>query len=156
MKVASLDEPPEVLHFQSAALEHIARVDPELAVPRLVRTRSGEANSTVVDDRDQPFTFRILTFLPGDSLFSQLQERKRLASEDLMTLGAAHGRLARALQGFRADGASKTMPWDISNGMLLVPWLLDYVPPSIRDTVKALLLRFSRLVQDVLPRLGRR
>ncbi len=154
VKVASPEERPEMLHFQSAALEHIAKVDPEFAVPRLVRTRSGEANSTVVDDKGQPLTFRILTFLPGDSLFSQLQERKRmLEAEDLIALGATHGRLARALQGLRADGAPKTMPWDISNGLLLGPWLLDYVPQSIRDAVEALLPRFSRLVHDELPRL---
>jgi 4-aminobutyrate aminotransferase-like enzyme/Ser/Thr protein kinase RdoA (MazF antagonist) len=154
VKVASLDEPRESLAFQAEALEHIARVDPELAVPRLRLTLGGQASCHVADDAGREHALRILTFLPGSNLFNQLRELNRpLGAEDLMTLGAAHGRLARALQGFRGSGAPRAMPWDLSNGLLFGDWLRAHIPPSITAVVQTLLPRFSQVILETLPRL---
>src|SRR5690349_18054396 len=73
VKVASLDEPLESLAFQAEALEHIARVDPELSVPRLRRTLGGEASCHIADEAGREHALRLLSFLPGNNLFSQLR-----------------------------------------------------------------------------------
>jgi len=139
VKVASSDEAPESLAFQARALEHIASVDPELAVPRLRETLAGEAACSVIGEQGRSHTLRILSFLPGSPLYSRLRDLNRpLGAEDLMTLGAASGRLARALQGFHGSGAPRAMPWDLSNGLVLDDWLLTHIPASIYRPAKNL------------------
>ena len=41
LKIANATEPPEILEFQNAALEHLASREPGLAVPRVLRSVSG-------------------------------------------------------------------------------------------------------------------
>jgi Ser/Thr protein kinase RdoA (MazF antagonist) len=43
LKIANATERPEILEFQNAALEHLASREPALAVPRLMRSVSGES-----------------------------------------------------------------------------------------------------------------
>jgi len=154
VKVASLQEPSENLAFQAEALEHLARVDRGLAVPRLRRTYDGQASCEVADEDGRPHTMRVLSFLPGRPLFGQLKEGNRaLNAEDLVALGAAHGRLARGLQGFRGSCTPQAMPWDLSNGLLFGDWLWPHIPASIAAIVEKLLPRLSKVIDEELPRL---
>lgn len=154
VKVASLDEQPESLVFQAEALDHIGRVDPDLAVPRLRRTLDGQIGTHVEDEAGRRHPLRVLTFLPGSNLLSRIREIDRpLSMEELMALGAAQGRLARALQGFRGAGAPRLMPWDLSNGLVLGDWLPEHIPAEIRTVVRAFLPRLSHVIHEVLPRL---
>jgi 4-aminobutyrate aminotransferase-like enzyme/Ser/Thr protein kinase RdoA (MazF antagonist) len=154
VKVASLEEHPASLAFQAEALEHIARVDPELAVPRLRRTLDGQSTCHVADEAGREHLLRVLSFLPGSHLLHRLRESNRtLGGEDLMALGTAHGRLARALQGLRGRVVPRTMPWDLSNGMLFGDWLPPHLPSAVAHIVQALLPRLAQVVHETLPRL---
>lgn len=154
VKIAALDEDQDSLAFQAEALDHIARVDPDLAVPRLRRTLAGAPLSKVADGEGQEHALRILTFVSGSTVIEQLPEHGlSLSTGDLMTLGAAQGRLARALQGFNHRGALRPMPWDLANGLVLGDWLQDFIPDAIAADVRAVLKHFSEVTLPLLPRL---
>lgn len=154
VKVASRDEPLHSLLFQTQALEHIARVDPGLVVPRLRRTMAGEPIAKVLDAAGREHALRVLSFVPGDTVLSQLQKHGRnLTAGDLMALGAASGRLARALQGFHGRGAPESMPWDLSGGLLFSEQLRAQMPSSIAPIFTAVLPRLSQVVHETLPTL---
>ena len=154
VKVASCDEPLASLQFQTEALEHIAKVDSGLAVPRLIRTQIGEAIASVADAAGLEHVMRVLTFVPGDTVLGQLQKSGRnLAAGDLLALGAASGRLSRALQGFHGRGAPERMPWDLSVGLLFSAQLLERMPPVVAPIFAALLPLLSEVVYETLPKL---
>lgn len=153
VKIASLDESDESLLFQCDALEHLARTDPSLEVPRVRRTTTGEVLTQIADADGHGHRLRILTFVPGTILIDHIdQQGEELSLGDLSTLGAAHGRLARALQGFNHRGALRPMAWDISNGLLLAEWLQPYIPQDIETEVRKTL---ENLAHVTLPELAR-
>ncbi len=51
LKIANIDETPDVVDLQVQALRHIERVDPDMPVPRVVPTRAGEACAWVEGKR---------------------------------------------------------------------------------------------------------
>lgn len=154
VKIAAPTEPMESLRFQTEALEHIARVDPEYPAPRLRRTLAGEAMSHILDKAGESCVLRMLTFVKGTILFDQLRETGRsLGAEDLIALGRANGRLARALQGFAGRGASSVMPWDIRSGLLFSPAVHAHMPASIAPLREDLLPEISEALSDKLPKL---
>ncbi len=154
VKIASPSEPMESLRFQTEALEHIARVDPGYPVPRLRRTLSGEAMSHILDEAGESHALRVLTFVKGTILFDQLEETGRsLVAEDLIALGRANGRLARALQGFAGRGASSVMPWDIRSGLLFSPAVHAHMPATLAPVLDTLLPQISDVLTNRLPKL---
>ena len=154
VKIAAPTEPMESLRFQTEALEHIASVDPGFAAPRLRRTLAGEAMSHILDDSGESHVLRILTFVKGTILFDQLEETgQALNAEDLIALGRASGRLARALQGFAGRGASSTMPWDLRSGLLFSPAVHAHMPEALAPAVKVLLPQISDVLSNRLPKL---
>ncbi|MET3615712.1 4-aminobutyrate aminotransferase-like enzyme/Ser/Thr protein kinase RdoA (MazF antagonist) [Rhizobium aquaticum] len=154
VKIAAPTEPMESLRFQTEALEHIASVDPGLVAPRLRRTLAGEAMSHIFDKEGVSHVLRVLTFVKGTILFDQLQETGRsLNAEDLIALGRASGRLARALQGFAGRGASSVMPWDIRSGLLFSPAVHAHMPTPIAPLLEDLLPQISDVLSNRLPKL---
>ena len=154
VKIAAPTEPMESLRFQTEALEHIASVDPGFAAPRLRRTLAGEAMSHILDETGESHVLRILTFVKGTILFDQLEETgQALNAEDLIALGRASGRLARALQGFAGRGASSTMPWDLRSGLLFSPAVHAHMPEALAPAVKVLLPQISDVLSNRLPKL---
>ncbi len=151
VKIASTRDNAEGLLFEAEALAHIARVDPALPVPQVVRTSAGGLQSTIFDDHGLEHPLRVLSFIPGRTVIEQLRERALvLSTEELFTLGEFHGRLARSLQGFHHPAAGRPMAWNLSNGLVLGAWLKDHIPEALRDDVGPLLKRFA----ETLPRLA--
>ncbi|MFT3671567.1 aminotransferase class III-fold pyridoxal phosphate-dependent enzyme [Aestuariivirga sp.] len=154
VKVASVDEPLDSLLFQTEALEHIRRTDPDLPVPRLVRTLNGQAVTDIMGGDGAIHALRILTFVPGNTLLDAVQGQKRsLSAADLLALGATCGRLARALQGFRSDGAPKAMPWDISNRLIFADQVRAHLPAPVAAVAGDQLPRLESVISDILPTL---
>lgn len=92
--VAKLAHPLDdarVLADQLAVLDALARIRPDLPVPRVVPTVDG-ALSTTIGTPDGPRVLRVLTYLEGETLGSA---PRSLA--DLNALGALHARLAAAI-----------------------------------------------------------
>lgn len=154
VKIASSSEPMESLRFQTETLEHIARVDPEFRAPRLRRTLAGAAMSSIDDDQGTRHVLRVLTFVKGTILFDQIRAAGRsLSAEDLIALGGASGRLARALQGFAGRGASTVMPWDIRSGLLFSGAVHAHMPAPLKPVLDALLPQIADVLSNRLPKL---
>jgi len=65
LKIANPAEDPAVLDFQTEAMLHIARVDPDLAVPHVKTTLDGNHSHSVEGPDGRRFITRVLSFLPG-------------------------------------------------------------------------------------------
>ena len=117
LKIAHPAEPRSVTNFQTAALRHIALVDPTLAVPAVIPSLGG-AEELDLEVGDGPRrVVRLLTFLPG----TLLKDAPRSATQDVR-LGAFLARLNRALRGFFHPAAG-------GDGLL---WDLRQIP-AVRD-----------------------
>jgi len=108
LKIANPAEDPAVLDFQTEAMLHIARVDPDLAVPHVKTTLDGNHSHSVEGPDGRRFITRVLSFLPG-ALLNDAAASPALRRD----VGAAAARVARALRGFFHPVARHELLWDI-------------------------------------------
>ncbi len=113
LKIASPSEAIAATEFQCDALDHIADVDPALAVPRVVPTIIGERHTTVTVD-GATASARMLTYLPGITF----DGARKLSLPALRGVGAFQGRLARALRWYRHRAATNFMAWNLAAGLV--------------------------------------
>ena len=145
LKIANPAEDPAVLDLQTEALLHIARVDPDLAVPHVITTLDGSHSHTIEGPEGLRFITRLLSFLPG-TLLDEAAPSSTLRLE----VGAAAARLARALRGFFHPAARHALLWDIMQASGLRERLHYVEEPARRREIERFLDRFDG---DVLPRL---
>jgi Ser/Thr protein kinase RdoA (MazF antagonist)/3-hydroxyacyl-CoA dehydrogenase len=146
LKLAHHGEPPEVTSLATEAMLHVARVDPDVPVERIVPTGAGAAQVRVTLPDGATRTVRVTRFMPGRIL------RSVASSPGLRrNVGRALGRLDRALAGFEHPAAHRELQWDIQHAHGLRR-LLDEID-AVRD--RALLLdcldRFDEVVRPRLP-----
>ena len=145
VKIAAPNEAVAGLRFQQQALAHLAVTDPALVVPQVIATRTGEAISFLTDDAGAAHPLRVLTFLPGQTLLDRVKTTgEKLDDAALEALGAAAGRMARALRGCPSRLAPSDMPWDLSNGLLFDDSFLQPLPDRIAGLVSTLQPRLRR------------
>jgi Ser/Thr protein kinase RdoA (MazF antagonist)/3-hydroxyacyl-CoA dehydrogenase len=150
LKLAHHGEPAEVTSLATEAMLHVARVDPDVPVERIVPALDGATQVRVTLDDGARRTVRVTRFLPGRIL------RGVVATPALRRkLGAALARLDRALAGFEHPAAHRELQWDIQHAHGLRR-LLDEIE-TVRD--RGLLLdsldRFDAVVRPRLPHLRR-
>jgi 4-aminobutyrate aminotransferase-like enzyme/Ser/Thr protein kinase RdoA (MazF antagonist) len=107
-KVANRLESSGMQDFQHQALRHLAQVDPELPVPRVLGSLSG-SDRVQVEARDgYTYTLRALSYLPGELLASVA------ATPNLMmALGSLLGQLDKGLAGFFHPAARQPIVWNL-------------------------------------------
>jgi len=145
LKIANPAEDSAVLDLQTEALLHIARVDPDLAVPHVKTTLDGRHSHTIEGPDGRRFITRLLSFLPG-TLLDEAAPSPALRRE----VGAAAARLARALGGFFHPAARHALLWDIMQASGLRERLHHVDQPARRREIERF---FDRFDGDVLPRL---
>ncbi len=145
LKVCNPHEPADSILCQALALEHIARTDPALPVPRLRRDISGDIAPVLLDDQGHAHLTLALSYLSGNVLGNV-----SIAPERLRQLGSLVARLGRALRGFvHAAPAARPLIWDNRRAADL----LDHVhllPEENRALARAVLGDFR---DNTLPRL---
>jgi Ser/Thr protein kinase RdoA (MazF antagonist) len=145
LKIANPAEDPSVLDFQTQALLHIARVDPELPVPHLVTTTDGAPGCEIEGADGKRFITRLLSYLPGE-LLGGVQPSRAL----LRDVGASAARLGQALRGYFHPAARHELLWDLTQ----VPSLRERTrcidDPDVRRMVEDV---FDRHEERVLPAL---
>jgi Ser/Thr protein kinase RdoA (MazF antagonist) len=145
LKIANPAEDPAVLDFQTQALLHIARVDPELPVPHLVTTIDGTPGCEVEGADGKRFITRLLSYLPGEILGDAQPSRALLRD-----VGASAARLGRALRGYFHSAARHELLWDL----IQVPSLRERThaidDSEVRKMVEGV---FERHEERVLPAL---
>lgn len=113
VKISHRDEREGIVDFQIAALDHIARADPALHVPRMVPNRYGDLRDTIAGPDGQLHIFRLLTFVPGAIL-----EDVHATCPDLPAMrravGAYVARLGLALRSFfHPEAGNNRHVWDL-------------------------------------------
>lgn len=126
LRVSNPAEDWLVTDFQMRALLHIEKVDPELPVPRVIRTLDEKVHFSEAFGDDPPRSVRLLSYLPGVPL--NTVER---TSAQRRSLGAWAGRLSLALRGFFHQAADHDLAWDIKNASRLRE-LLKHIPEADR------------------------
>lgn len=147
LKIANVDEDPDVVDLQIRGLLHVAMVDPGMPVPRIVRTKAGEASTWVEGSDGTLHIVRALTYLPGTDL-----GKMPLTPALLRNLGGAIARLGRALRGFSHPAARHELLWDLQRAPQLRPCTSHIADKADRMRVERVLDEF---IADVLPGLVR-
>ncbi len=148
IKIANSAEEPAIIDMQIKALEHIARVDPELPVPRVLLSRNGLAIEQIQAENGTKHFVRILTYLPG------VPPKDESTNPALLRpVGACLARLSRALRGFFHPIANYELLWDLKHTSKLRQYLPHITDPDHHKLVSYFLDRFDRNVLPLIPKL---
>jgi hydroxylysine kinase len=146
-KISSPVEDPLLVDFQIKALLHLEETDPDISVPRVVRSKSGKVSETLIDDAGEAHVVRVLNYVPG----VRLCDFGAPSTETIERIGALQGRLCRAFSGFDHIAATHFMPWDIMNGLVISRSMrTDYLKNGLAKICAPAL---ERLENDSLPRM---
>jgi 4-aminobutyrate aminotransferase-like enzyme/Ser/Thr protein kinase RdoA (MazF antagonist) len=146
LKVSAAGESEGAVDFQVAALRHLERHAPELPVPRVIASQSGNDREWIAAADGTRHMVRLLSWLPG----TPLSKGEPLTIATLRSVAAFQARLARGLRGLFHPHARHFVAWDLQRGLLLEPGIQAWVA----EDAKALLADFNlRVTREVLPRL---
>jgi 4-aminobutyrate aminotransferase-like enzyme/Ser/Thr protein kinase RdoA (MazF antagonist) len=148
LKVSNGAADPAVIDMQTAAVLHVARVDPELPVARPLPAIDGGFHPVVEGTDAKAHRVRLFTFVPGS-----VRPASELTLESLFAIGACAARLGRALRGFFHPAAGHLLLWDVRHLAELRPLLSDVDGADRRAIVAAVLDRFEERVAPAFPRL---
>lgn len=145
-RLCNANEDIAIFDCQVKALEHIARIDASLPVPRVRRTVDNELMGSV-DYNGQIYPVIVLSYLSGAPIGTT-----RLPGETLYEVGRLIARLGKALRGFSHGApASRHLAWDHRR----LPDLLghiDLLPAAEHGRVRRILEGFC---SETLPQLDR-
>lgn len=147
LKIANAVEDPAVIDLQTASLRHIARVDPDLPVPRVIPARDGAELARVTLAGGTRHMARVYSFLPGRTL-EQVPHLPAL----LRDIGCFAARLDKALAGFQHAAAAQEIPWDIRHLPRMIGHVEDIDGAERRAMVRQAIESFTA---GALPRLLR-
>jgi Ser/Thr protein kinase RdoA (MazF antagonist) len=147
LKLSNAGEDLGVIDFQCQALWHIERQDPELGVPRVVRTKEGDAFTTISHDKGTQHIVRVLTYLPG-VILNDVPSTAAL----WRSVGKIAGRMDLALLGFFHPYARQEHPWDITLCAQLQPHTHHIADDAARKNIENVL---GHMTTNILPRLKR-
>ncbi len=146
VKISGRDEGPDITDFQVEALLYLEQGSPQIPVPRLVRTTSGQCLSQVRDAEGVPHAVRVVTYLDGipygDGDFPDANR--------LQDIGGFMGGMVNALAGFEHKASRHFMPWSLSNGIAVSRSLWASAAHDIKTLASPLL---EGLRSEALPRL---
>jgi 4-aminobutyrate aminotransferase-like enzyme/aminoglycoside phosphotransferase (APT) family kinase protein len=148
LKVSNVAEDPLVLDFETEALAHIARADPELPVARQLPAPGGGYRPTVQGAEGDHYV-RLFERLSGRSTVLGCE----LADDALAAYGATTARLAAALRSFFHPGAGRRLLWDTANAARLRPLADAIADPGQRTLVTGALDLYEKRALPAWPRL---
>jgi 4-aminobutyrate aminotransferase-like enzyme/Ser/Thr protein kinase RdoA (MazF antagonist) len=145
LKIVNAAEPDEALRFQVAMIGHIKRIDPDLAVPPVRRSTSGEELPVVETGKGERHLIRAVDYLKGTPLAAVPKSPALLAS-----FGSFLGRLDRTLQSFGHPGAHRDLDWDLRKAGRSRARLVALHDPEEREICDYFLTRFEKTVEPRL------
>jgi 4-aminobutyrate aminotransferase-like enzyme/Ser/Thr protein kinase RdoA (MazF antagonist) len=148
IKIANSAVDPATLLMQVEALAHIANVDPELPVPRVLFSRNESALEWLQDNDGRSHVIQVLSYLPGS--YPPEGSTRRVMSRPM---GANLARLALALRGFYHPAANYELLWDLKQAAALKDYLHHVPDQEHRQLAGYFLDRFERLVLPEIPKL---
>ncbi len=151
LKIHPPAEEPGFVEFQNQALRQIEARDPDLPVPRVIKNLEG-SDLGRVEGEAGPQVFRLLSWVAGPPLHRLLPPAEAISEVDFglrlgNALGAALGRLDRALEGYTHPAATTPMLWNVHQVPQLRP-VLPCIPEEFRSLAIETMERFE---QELLP-----
>jgi hydroxylysine kinase len=113
-----------VTNFQTEAMRHLNKVNPELPVPRVVLDKKGDAEVEVILPDGRISIARLITLLPGIPLATAAERNPDIRSSMADTIA----NMGLAFSGFTHPGASHKLLWDMQHALelrKLVAYLQD-------------------------------
>ncbi|MBT5186966.1 MAG: phosphotransferase [Kordiimonadaceae bacterium] len=141
LKIANIAENKKFIEFQNAVLNHIAKFDPDLAVPVVIKGANG---AEIFDHLGH--SIRLISFLKGD-IFNSAPKSTALYED----LGCFLGRFSKAMIGF--DHAQAHQPeflWNLDNALFTKQYIDDIENDENRELIKYF---YNRYETKVAPRL---
>jgi 4-aminobutyrate aminotransferase-like enzyme/Ser/Thr protein kinase RdoA (MazF antagonist) len=138
LKISNSGEDPSVIEMETAAMLHIARVDPSIVVPEPTPTRDGLLQVEVEGPDGARHLVRLLTYLDGLSVVGC-----EVPLEGLHGLGAHAAKIGIALRGFFHPAAGRRLEWDSKHLLDMRPILAHIEDPAGRDLIARTLDRFE-------------
>lgn len=140
IKVSNSGDDANQIAMECAAMDHVATVDPDLPIPRLVPTATGGPVTTVRAADGRTHLVRVITALPGE-----VADLAALPVWFAGAFGSITARSTRALQGFGHPAAYRRLDWDPRHVTDLRPYA-DHLPDERRRApMHRLLDRFAGL-----------
>ena len=146
LKISNPADGRAVLEMQTAALRHIAQVDPDLPVMRALPAAAGEPWVEIAGPEGRIYPVRLFTFLPG-----QVAATSALTAPAIRSFGQVTARLGRALRGFFHPAADYEILWNLTHALKLRPLLTHVSDGPRRAQVTRVLDRFEARVAPALP-----
>lgn len=138
-KLTHVLEDPALVDFQTRALEHLARVAPELPVPRVLPSLSGDVETGVLGSDGRRRRARMFSFLAGTPLSGFPRSAAQAGA-----LGVLAARLDAALASFHHPAAGHEFLWDIQHALCTRELLTHTGAAADRDLCERTLDRFER------------
>jgi hydroxylysine kinase len=148
LKITHAAEDAAVGELLSEVLQHLARVDPGLPCPRLVRLRDGACHAHFHDDSGVPRRARLLTYLEGQPLGTVTRSAQQRAA-----CGRIAGRLSSALRSFEHPAAHRVLIWDLRQVGAVARLLEELASFPARHLAGELLRKIVSPIETRLPRL---
>jgi 4-aminobutyrate aminotransferase-like enzyme/Ser/Thr protein kinase RdoA (MazF antagonist) len=146
LKLVHPDEDEATLDFQIQALNWIAREGPTLALPRVIRNKSGGQLGHTIDADGRRHAVWMLDFLPGIPLMEA-----KPSPQPLRELGSFAARVDLALAGYFHPAAGREIVWDARHTPRLRSQLALLEDKADRAAAEHVIGRFAA---DCLPRLS--
>jgi len=139
-----------LVEMQIQAFEHIARQDPHLPCPQIVRAQGRQPLLTLPDERGHPRLVWLMTKLPGRCYARAAPKSDALIHE----VGQVLGRSSRALADFRHAGLERDFKWDLRRAGWIRDALSCIADPARRALIGGIQADFQRIKPglDRLPR----
>jgi 4-aminobutyrate aminotransferase-like enzyme/Ser/Thr protein kinase RdoA (MazF antagonist) len=140
LKVSNSGDDPGQIEMESAAMRHVAQVDPELPIPRIVDAVDGSSVVILKAADGRVHQVRVMTVMPGD-----VGDLAVLPGWFAGEFGAVCARLTKALQGFTHPSADRRLDWDPRLVTTLRPFAQQLPDPARRAPMEKLLDRLEGL-----------
>ena len=148
IKIANNAEDPAIIDMQIKALQHIAMVNPELPVPKVLLSRNGLTIEQIQADNGTKHHVRLLTYMPGAPPKENPTDQALLRP-----MGACLAQLVLALQGFFHPIAGYELLWDLKHTSKLRQYLPHITDINHHELVSYFLDRFDQNVLPLIPNL---
>ena len=131
LKFANPAEEADFRAMQIAALRHIARVDPDLPVPRVMPLPDGTIEASLLHSTGDIQSVRLLSWVPGD-----LISNARRSAAQRIACGRLLARLQFALEDFYHPASDHPIVWDLQHALHLreVVFAIPHVQAQARVT----------------------
>lgn len=149
LRFTNPSEERSVTNLQTEAMRHIARVAPDLPIPRIIMSLNSEAEIPVVMEDARVSMVRLISFLPGVPVSQRLLDSSRQRKNIAQSLA----RLDIALRGFFHPAAGHELLWDLKRAAHLRALLPSISDDQGRAMVARVLDDFEKFVLPQLPHL---